>query len=189
MMLRRIFTIFNKDLRDAIRDHGATGFPVDALEAAMPAGKSLKFNDDEVNELLDLTFGNKRVFPVLAALYPGLDFTKTFHVDHIFPRSRFTKAKLAAAGVPAESIDEFISKVNGLANLQLLQGTANVEKQAVLPAEWLHGPHFTSDAARTQYVTDNDLHDLPDDIAGFGEFYDRRRDALETRLRQALGVS
>lgn len=178
-----------RSLRDAIRDHGATGFPVDALEAAMPAGKSLKFNDDEVNELLDLTFGNKRVFPVLAALYPGLDFTKTFHVDHIFPRSRFTKAKLAAAGVPAESIDEFISKVNGLANLQLLQGTANVEKQAVLPAEWLHGPHFTSDAARTQYVTDNDLHDLPDDIAGFGEFYDRRRDALETRLRQALGVS
>ncbi len=178
-----------RSLRDAIRDHGSAGFPVDALDAAMPAGKSLKFNDEEVNELLDLTFGNKRVFPVLAALYPGLDFTKTFHVDHIFPRSRFTKAKLAAAGVPSESLDEFVSKVNGLANLQLLPGAANVEKQAVLPAEWLHGPHFTSDAARTQYVVDNDLEDLPASITGFLEFYELRRAALESRLKSALGMS
>jgi len=176
-------------LRDAIRDHGAAGFPVEALDAAMPAGKSLKFNDEEVNELLDLTFGNKRVFPVLAALYPGLDFTKTFHVDHIFPRSRFTKAKLTAAGVPAGSLDEFIAKANGLANLQLLQGAANVEKQAALPAEWLHGPHFTSDAARSQYIVDNDLQDLPASITGFLDFYEQRRVALESRLRQALGVT
>lgn len=117
-----------RSLRDAIRDHGTAGFPVAALEAAMPAGKSLKFNDEEVNELLDITFGNKRVFPVLAALYPGLDFTKTFHVDHIFPRSRFTKAKLTAAGVPPAEVEEFLVKANGLANLQLLQGAANVEK-------------------------------------------------------------
>lgn len=57
-----------------------------------------------------------------------------------------------------------------------------------MPAEWLHGSHFTSDAARSQYIVDNDLQDLPAEIAGFGEFYDRRRTALEARLRHALGV-
>ena len=32
--------------------------------------------------------------PVLATMYPGLDMTKAFHEDHIFPRSRFTRTKL-----------------------------------------------------------------------------------------------
>ena len=37
-----------------------------------------------------------RVFPLLALLYAGADVQKTiYHVDHIFPQSRFTKAKLA----------------------------------------------------------------------------------------------
>jgi hypothetical protein len=81
-----------------------------------------------------------------------------------------------------------MAKANGLPNLQLLQGTVNVEKQAVLPAEWLSGPHFTSEAVRTQYVIDNDLVDIPIDITGFAEFYDERRMKLDERLREALGV-
>lgn len=118
-----------RSLRDAIREHGDCGFPIEALEKAMPAGKSLKFDAEEVNELLDLSYGNKRVFPVLATIYPGLDLTKEFHVDHIFPRSRFSKTKLVAAGVLAEDVDRFRATVDGLGNLQLLQGQVNVESR------------------------------------------------------------
>jgi hypothetical protein len=95
---------------------------------------------------------------------------------------------MANAGVPGDQIEEYLAKVDGLANLQLLQGTPNVEKQAALPAAWLNGPHFPSTAARQQYLVDNDLVDVPDDLLGFGEFWDRRRVALEQRLKAALGV-
>jgi hypothetical protein len=176
-------------LRDAIRNHGASGFPAAEIEAAMPAGKSLKFEEAEISELLDLRYGSQRVFPVLATLYPGLDLTKAFHEDHIFPKSRFTRTKLLKAGVPAEELDEFLAKVDGLPNLQLLQGSPNIEKQAMLPSEWLDGPHFPSPAARTQYANDNDLEDVPKDITGFLGFYEGRRQRLEARLRDALGVA
>ena len=176
-------------LRDAIRVHGAEEFPVADIEQAMiTAGKSLKFEEAEINELLDLKYGSQRVFPVLATLYPGLDLTKSFHEDHIFPRSRFTSKRLATAGVPADQIDDYLAKVDGIANLQLLQGTPNVEKQALLPADWLNGPHFPSEAARQQYVIDNDLVDQPGDLLGFGQFWTQRRTALETRLKAALGL-
>ncbi|MBF6555937.1 MAG: DUF262 domain-containing protein [Acidimicrobiales bacterium] len=176
-------------LREAIRTHGASGFPASEIEGAMTAaGKSLKFEEAEISELLDLRYGSQRVFPVLATLYPGLDLTKAFHEDHIFPRSRFTRTKLLKAGVPAEELDEFISKVDGLPNLQLLQGSPNIEKQAMLPSEWLEGPHFPSPAGRTQYENDNDLVDVPKDITGFLQFYEGRRQKLDARLREALGV-
>lgn len=177
-------------LREAIRSHGTSGFPTTQVEAAMSSvGKSLKFEEAEISELLDLRYGSKRVFPVLATLYPGLDLAKAFHEDHIFPRSRFTRTKLTKAGVPAEKLDEFLAKVDGLPNLQLLQGSPNIEKLAMLPAEWLRGPHFPSAAAKAQYVTDNDLVDLPEAMDGFLEFYSARRERLDARLREALGVT
>lgn len=177
-------------LREAIRSHGASAFPAAEIEVAMTkAGKSLNFEEAEISELLDLRYGSQRVFPVLATLYPGLDLTKSFHEDHIFPRSRFTRTKLLRAGVPAEELDAFLAKVDGLPNLQLLQGGPNIEKQAMLPLEWLDGPHFPTPAARTQYENDNDLTDIPKDITGFLGFYEERRRRLEARLREALGVS
>ena len=177
-------------LREAIRIHGTSGFPAAEIEAAMTAaGKSLKFEEAEISELLDLRYGSQRVFPVLATMYPGLDLTKAFHEDHIFPSSRFTRTKLFKAGVPAEELDDFLAKFDGLPNLQLLQGSPNIEKQAMLPSEWLDGPHFPSPAARIQYENDNDLGNVPKDITGFLEFYDGRRQRLEARLREVLGVA
>jgi hypothetical protein len=177
-------------LRDSIRTHGEAGFPSIEIETAMASvGKSLKFEEAEISELLDLRYGSQRVFPVLATLYPGLDLTKTFHEDHIFPKSRFTRTKLQRAGVPVGLIDEFITNADGLANLQLLQGGPNIEKQATLPSGWLRGPHFPSEAVRTQYINDNDLEFVPDDISCFDEFYEARRKRLEIRLRMTLGIT
>jgi len=177
-------------LRQVIRSNEKPEFPLEEIEQTMGSiGKSLKFEDAEVDELLDLEYGKIRTFPVLATVYEGLDLSKSFHEDHIFPSSRFRRKPLLEAGVPLEKINEFRSKVNGLANLQLLPGGPNTEKSATLPSDWLKGPHFTSDAARQQYVLDNDLLQLPESITDFLEFYERRRGALEKRLKLVLGVS
>ena len=149
-------------LREVLRDHGSNGFPTDGLEAAMAGlGKSLQFSDAEIDELCELSYGRPRTFATLAMLYPGLDLTKQFHEDHIFARSRFTRARLVKAGIPPEAIDDYLERVNRLPNLQLLGGVPNTEKQARLPDEWLHGPHFTSDEARGTYMRENDLEGVP----------------------------
>jgi len=175
-------------LREAIREHGAAGFPVVEIEAAMTSlGKSLTFQPAEIAELLDLPFGSPRIFPVLAMLYPGLDVSKSFHEDHIYPRSAFTRSRLAAAGVSSDQVDEHLDKVNRLPNLQLLPGLQNVEKQSKLPAAWLDGASFPSAESRHQYGLDNDV-DLVGDLRDFLTFYARRRERMAHRLQSALGL-
>jgi hypothetical protein len=176
-------------LRDAIRDYGASHFPVKELEDAMAAlGKSLQFDETEIAELLNLKYGGARTFPVLTMLYPGLDLSKTFHEDHIFPRSLFTRTRLQQYGVPVESLDSYLENCDLLPNLQLLAGGPNIEKQATLPADWLAGPNFPSDAQRRAYATENDLLALPMDFEHFLEFCEGRRERMQRRLQSILQV-
>lgn len=148
-------------IRDVLRTNGNADFPVASVEDAMAAaGKNLTFDNAEIDELLNLKYAGQRTFSVLSVLYPGLDLGKKFHEDHIFPKSRFTKKKLTEAGVPAEQIEDYLGAVNLLPNLQLLAGTANIEKQDMLPSEWI-ATAFPNEAKRATYVSENDLDGLP----------------------------
>ena len=180
---------FLSRLRETIRVNGESQFPVSEIDAAMTSlGKSLTFQPAEIDELLDLSFGSPRVFPVLALLYPGVDFSKSFHEDHIYPRSRFTRAKLLSSGISADLVDEYLDKVNRLPNLQLLAGLQNMEKQSMLPADWLASPSFPSEESRRQYGTENDI-DIAGDLTGFLDFYATRRHRMSNRLNAALGLN
>ena len=162
---------------------------MEAVQQEMAAiGKSLTFAATEVDELLEVKYGGQRTFPVLAMLYPGLDFSQSFHEDHVFPRSRFTAKRLTEAGVPAAQVEDFREAVDRLPNLQLLAGLANIEKQATLPHQWL-ADHFATDEQRSHYVQQNDLADVPESITDFMTFYEARKDRLRARLVAALGVT
>ena len=95
------------NLRTAIQQNSTDGFPVGSIEAAMTRlGKSLRFDEDEVSDLAD---GNRNVFPILSLLYPGVNVSREFHIDHIFPQSRFQKTlliKARCAGRPRWPIPE-----------------------------------------------------------------------------------
>lgn len=176
-------------IRDVLRTNSASGFPVAAVEEAMAAvGKSLAFDNAEIDELLNLKYAGQRTFSVLSVLYPGLDLSKKFHEDHIFPKSRFTKKKLLDAGVPLDSIDDYLAAVNLLPNLQLLAGTANIEKQDGLPAEWIDTA-FPSEDKRATYLAENDLDGLPLDLADFTSFFEQRKQRVRARLLAALGTA
>lgn len=176
-------------IRDVLRDNAGSDFPVAEVEDAMAtAGKSLAFDNAEIDELLNLKYGGQRTFSVLSVLYPGLDLGKKFHEDHIFPKSRFTRKKLTEAGIPAERIDDYLGAVNLLPNLQLLAGTANIEKQDALPANWIEAA-FPSEEKRATYIAENDLDDLPLDLAEFSEFFEKRKQRVRSRLIAALGAT
>lgn len=176
-------------IRDVLRTNSTSGFPVAAVEEAMAAvGKSLAFDNAEIDELLNLKYAGQRTFSVLSVLYPGLDLSKKFHEDHIFPKSRFTKKKLVDAGIPLDSIDDYLAAVNLLPNLQLLAGTANIEKQDGLPAEWIDTA-FPSEDKRATYLAENDLDGVPLDLADFTSFFEQRKQRIRTRLLAALGTT
>ena len=151
-------------------------------------GKSLRFEDAEIDELLESRYGRPRTFATLAMLYPGLDLTQAFHVGHIFPRSLFTRSKLTKAGIPSDRLDAYLAAVDSLPNLQLLPGIPNIEKQAALLSNWLAGPHFPSAEKRERYLEQNDLEGLPLDLDHFLDFHAARRELMASRLRVVVGA-
>lgn len=148
-------------------------------------GRSLRFEEDEVQDLVVLQYGDKRT--VMSLLYSFTDPRNNFHLDHVFPKSRFTAAKLAKAGITGELADTSADHANRLANLQLLEGTTNQEKNAALPADWAKA-QFPGESDRKAYLDRHDLGELPTSLAEFGAFYDARRTRMAARLRQLLGV-
>lgn len=176
-------------IRDVLRANTTGVFPVLAVEDAMAAvGKGLSFDNAEIDELLNLKYAGQRTFSVLSVLYPGLDLSKKFHEDHVFPKSRFTKKKLTEAGIPHDKIDDYLAAVNLLPNLQLLAGTANIEKQDALPATWIETA-FPNEAKRASYLAENDFDSLPLDLDGFSEFFEQRKLRIRNRLIKVLGDS
>lgn len=175
-------------LRTAIRESSADGFPVAPIETAMTRlGKSLRFDKDEVEDLAETQYSSKNVFPVLTLLYSGVSVRSEFHEDHVFARKWFTPARLRRAGVDEALIGEFRTSVNGLPNLQLLEGPVNTQKADQFPAEWARS-HFPDEQARNMYLAAHDMHDLPEQVGDFLDFYNRRRDRMAARLRELLGV-
>lgn len=173
-------------LREAIRDHGAHRFPVAELqEDLVRRGKSLTFEPEEIEELLDLPYGNSRVFPLLSLLFPFIDFRNHFHIDHVFPRSRFTPKRLRDAGVAEEDITRYKDLAERLPNLQLLQGAVNVEKQHKMPATWLE-ERLPDGSQRDAYRQNHLLGAIPDSVREFEAFYADRRARLRERLREVL---
>lgn len=177
-------------LRVTLEKEGEQGWPTDAVEREMARqGKSLRFEPTEIEDLLDLKYGSKRLFPMLVMLYPGVDTRDHFHEDHIFPRSVLrSRVKLRKAGLPEGELPLVEDCADRAANLQLLRGSENISKQAHLPAAWLH-KHFRSTAERESWLREYDATDLPEDVTGFLEFYEARRTRMRHRLMSILGVS
>ena len=171
-------------LRAVIDEHSGDGFPAAKIEEEMSRrGKSLVFASEE---LQDLAESKDRAFGLLSTLYPFVDTQHNqFHIDHIFPKSRFTWRRLKNAGIPEDDIPLFQDRVDRLPNLQLLAGRPNQEKSATLPRQWLDGLGHEKAA---EHMRLHDLGEVPADIADFNEFYEARRDRLLGRLETLLGT-
>ncbi len=174
-------------LRGIIRDSDSSQFPFEALREEMARrGRPLVFEAEEIEELADTGYGHGGAFALLSLLFPFIDPRDQFHVDHIFPSSRFTTKKLDVAGVPAERRDGFKVKANRLANLQLLRGRENLEKRAMMPAEWLK-ERYAKETERRAHLEDHLMGPVPETMSKFGDFYDDRRQRLRQQITELLG--
>lgn len=172
-------------LRDVIRLDHAT-FPVTELERVMAGrGKSLSFGVEEIEDLLDMEYGDRRLFPFLSLLYPFIDPRQSHHIDHYFPKSRLQRRRLEQAGCDTATIEECLMASNRLGNLQLLEGLLNVSKNDSLPSEWMVATY--PDATVRQAILDrHDLGFAPQTADEFLTFYRARRDRIKIRLSTIL---
>lgn len=82
----------------------------------------LKITNDAIEEMM-CSSSHALVFPILQILYPNLNYkTTTFHIDHIYPKSKFKKEN-------KKLNQDFYECENHLFNLQLLEGTENQAKK------------------------------------------------------------
>ena len=174
-------------LRDVLRNNKNGRFPAVELRHVMgQRGKALEFSEEEVEDLADMAISDRRVFALLTLLSPSIDLrTHHFHIDHIFPKSRFTKAHLRTAEVVDEQHEAYADCANRIGNLQLLEGIPNVEKRAKMPAEWLE-EHFANEQARQHYSELYSLGEVPRKMTGFVAFYEARRERLQGKIGQLL---
>jgi Protein of unknown function DUF262 len=104
-------------LRTTIQTEGAGTFPVTAIQQVMASkGKSLTFEPEEIEELVSMQYGDKRMFALLSLLFPFVDLRNQFHIDHVFPISRFTVLRLSKAEVPQDKIEGIVELADSLGN-------------------------------------------------------------------------
>ena len=149
--------------------------------------KSLDFTADEIENLLESRWGEPYTFALLALLYPTLDFRNLFHIDHIHPRSGFTKARLMKKGVAEELVGSYMERPDLLPNLQLLEGLQNLQKSDKDFAAWFKETCKTPESQRDY----RSKHYLPGDgfaITEFEAFFDQRKSLLRDKLKELLGA-
>jgi len=174
-------------LRDVLCKATDEHFPAAELRRAMTQrGKSLDFSDEEIEDLADMGFTDRRIFALLTLLSPFIDCRHHhFHIDHVFPKSRFTPRHLRSAGIDDGQFVALADQANRIGNLQLLDGDLNREKRAQLPAEWI-GKQYPDPIQRRHYCDQYLLGDVPSDIHGFSEFYQIRRERLQHRITELV---
>ncbi|GAA6805997.1 hypothetical protein BTM505_10900 [Helicobacter pylori] len=116
----------------------------------------------------------------MQTLYPNLNYkTTTFHIDHIYPKSKFKKEN--------EKLDkDFYECGNHLYNLQLLEGQENSAKKDKDPEVWLK-EEYKNEQAIEEYKKRNYIDPkLKLEWDNIKEFRKKREEAIIKRLKEVL---
>jgi hypothetical protein len=161
-------------------------FPVEEIvEEFRGKPKSFVFNPDEIENLFEYQYGKAYTFTALALLYPSLDFRNKFHVDHIHPKSFFTSKKLTKMKLPETKCPFYIDNFNKVANLQLLEGTPNQEKNDSDFKKWLFQT-YPDDQDRRSFMGKNFIPSIDLGFDNFEEFIKARRRKMKEVYSQLL---
>lgn len=151
--------------------------------------KSISFSSDEIDNLLEFQYGKAKTYCALTLIYPALNHSFKYHQDHIHPKSKFNKRSMRAAGLSEEQIEQFNAEANGIANLQLLEATGNIEKNDKPFKDWLN-LSYPEKSGRDRYLEQHHIN--PDQSLEFEDFMDfvsARRKTLKGLFTSILGAT
>ncbi len=180
-MLRGMREILGKNLDQQ-------SFPLEEIiEYYKATNKDLRFDEEYIDKLLSIQSGESRCRPLLHLLFPEMDVTQVFDIDHLHPKSHFDKEKLKKIEylVTDESRFDFYrdpSHWNTIPNLHLLNDSQNREKSDRSLRDWIDANVHVH--AENLLVSEADL-----DFEAFPEFFEKRREALKRRLMDRVPMS
>jgi uncharacterized protein with ParB-like and HNH nuclease domain len=179
-----------RPIRKIIKENITSGFPTnEIIEHFKGTNKTLVFTTEDIDSLLAYQYGQSYTFSVLSLIYPSLDFRNTFHQDHIYPKSLFTRGKLLKAGVEEDKIDAFIQRVNRIGNIQLLEAIPNIEKSASPFDLWINEKYNTQQEIDT-YKEKHFISKLsPIGFLDFLDFFEKRENVIKEELSRLLNVT
>ncbi|WQX80595.1 DUF262 domain-containing protein [Helicobacter pylori] len=140
----------------------------------------LKITNDAIEEMM-CSSSHALVFPILQILYPNLNCkTTTFHIDHIYPKSKFKKEN-------KKLNKDFYKCENHLYNLQLLEGQENSAKKDKDPEVWLKEEYKDNQQAIEEYKKRNYIDPtLKLEWENIKAFRETREKAIITKLKEVL---
>ena len=175
-----------RPLREIIKENGNKEFPLDEIiNRLRGTNKTIAFTDDDIENLLELQYGRADTLMILMLLYPSLDYNNKFHVDHIYPKSKFTKTILKEKGISSDKIEEYMAHVNDISNLQMLAAIPNMEKQDKDFSDW-YAVNYPTDNDKIQYRKINYLPDMDYSYGNFIQFLEGRKQQLRNQLKAEL---
>ncbi|WP_237392832.1 DUF262 domain-containing protein [Helicobacter pylori] len=140
----------------------------------------LKITNDAIEEMMCFS-SHALVFPILQILYPHLNYkTTTFHIDHIYPKSKFNKKN-------KKLNQDFYGWRDYLFNRQLLEGAENIAKKDKDPEVWLKEEYKDNQQAIEEYKKRNYIDpNLRLEWENIEEFREKREEAIIEKLKEAL---
>lgn len=175
-----------KLIRDAVKvEVGKSCLLFPAHEIAKKLSKtrkSITMDNESIENLLYTTYEDRYAFPILALLYPHLDFKNNdFNKDHVFPKSSFTSKNLKKAGIDLTQPNaNYYTEgwcYNGIVNLQMLDSNENKSKSDKTFDEWAKTSKVNYGKQILPKITE---------FSRFIEFVDIRWEMLKTKLEQEL---
>ncbi|MWB96911.1 DUF262 domain-containing protein [Flavobacterium sp. GA093] len=190
-LLKKVFGGTPDNLYPTYRDlitQNPGKFPLhELIQRYKGTNKSLSFDEETIDNLMNTQYGSAFAFMVLSIIYP-LNHNYVFHQDHIHPKKFFTDKELIKLGIKDEGVrNSYKNSFNYIANLQLIQETENLEKNATPFFEWLNKNYKEEDL-----INYKNLHFIPKDnnllMDDFLTFYEERKDILKSKLMLLLKV-
>lgn len=167
--------VLDKNINDEV-------FPLAQIVGRYQAtNKDLRFDDAYIESLLDTQYGEGRCRALLHLLFPEMNPTEIFHIDHLHPKVVFEKKNLKQFDFLRDNPElmEFFADArhwNSVANLHLLNDSQNLSKKDKPLKTWLEDPAIHLDAV-SLLTTEASL-----EFEAFRGFYSKRRNALRARL-------
>ncbi|MHB8336875.1 MAG: DUF262 domain-containing protein [Ignavibacteriaceae bacterium] len=174
-------------LRNLVNENSSS-FPLqEIIQNYKGTNKSIDFNEDDVDNILDLDYSKQRTYTALCLLYSGLNPSFRYHKDHIHPKTFFKKPQLKQMGIDQnEIVDEYLDNFNKMPNLQLLSDVDNLEKTDIHFKDWLLS-RFSNEQERNTFLQSHFIpNDAPLDFKDFIKFYNLRKEFIREKLKKLL---
>lgn len=162
-------------------------FPLkEIIDKFRGTNKSIIFNDDDIDSLLNTKYSSEKSHIVLSLLYGHLSDDFIYHQDHIHPKSLFKEAKLRGLGLSEDEIKNMINRVDLLPNIQLLKADINIQKNDSTFKDWLV---VFNETEKNSYLENNFIpqqSDVSYELNCFIDFFEKRKELMKAKLKRIL---